>query len=113
VLLQDNGDMQAFYSGLLELHLPPGRRFAMEKYFLLRDHLQRDETDVRLVSALSGSDNGELAFAHRPDYIAAITEPSRLSAAFRDFPDDLTTIRRQGLAYFRYVLTKAGRNSTS
>ena len=53
----------------------------MKKYFLLRDHLQRDETDVRLVSALSGSD-GELAFAHRPDYIAAITEPSRLCAAF-------------------------------
>ena len=112
MLLQDNGDMQAFYSGLLALHLPPGRRFAMEKYFLLCDHLQRDETDVRLVSARSGSD-GELAFAHRPDYIAAITEPSRLSAAFRDFPDDLTTIRRQGLAYFRYVLTKAGRNATS
>lgn len=35
--------------------------------------------------------------------------PARLLAAFADFPDDYATLRRQGLGYFRYRLTEAGR----
>jgi len=34
---------------------------------------------------------------------------SRLEAAFAGFPDDYETLRREGLGYFRYRLTEAGR----
>jgi len=35
--------------------------------------------------------------------------PQRLEAAFTSFPDDHDTLRREGLGYFRYALTDAGR----
>lgn len=35
--------------------------------------------------------------------------PSRLVAAFTAFPDDHDTLRREGLGYYRYALTEAGR----
>jgi len=38
-----------------------------------------------------------------PDY------GERLAAAFEDFPDDLEAIRKDGLGFFRYALTNAGR----
>ncbi len=34
---------------------------------------------------------------------------TRLATAFNDFPDDYATLRREGLGYFRYQLTPAGR----
>ena len=34
--------------------------------------------------------------------------PQRLAAAFAEFPDDETTLRREGLGYFRYRLTDTG-----
>ena len=35
--------------------------------------------------------------------------PTRLAAAFSAFPDDHDTLRREGLGYYRYTLTDAGR----
>ncbi|WP_313347770.1 VOC family protein [Stenotrophomonas sp.] len=35
--------------------------------------------------------------------------PTRLAAAFVQFPDDHDTLRREGLGYYRYALTEAGR----
>jgi len=35
--------------------------------------------------------------------------PTRLAAAFTVFPDDHATLRREGLGYYRYALTDAGR----
>jgi len=35
--------------------------------------------------------------------------PTRLAAAFSAFPDDHDTLRREGLGYYRYALTDAGR----
>ncbi|MCD9027165.1 VOC family protein [Luteimonas sp. BDR2-5] len=35
--------------------------------------------------------------------------PQRLAEAFSGFPDDEATLRREGLGYFRYALTDAGR----
>lgn len=35
--------------------------------------------------------------------------PTRLTAAFTAFPDDHDTLRREGLGYYRYALTEAGR----
>ena len=38
---------------------------------------------------------------------------ARLQAAFASFPDDAATLRREGLGYFRYQLTEAGRASAA
>jgi len=38
---------------------------------------------------------------------------TRLAAAFGDFPDDDDTLRREGLGYYRYTLTDAGRADPS
>ncbi len=38
---------------------------------------------------------------------------SRLAAAFTAFPDDDDTLRREGLGYYRYALTEAGRAEPS
>ena len=35
--------------------------------------------------------------------------PTRLAAVFQAFPDDHDTLRREGLGYYRYTLTDAGR----
>lgn len=37
--------------------------------------------------------------------------PTRLAAAFSAFPDDHDTLRREGLGYYRYALTDAGRDT--
>ncbi len=39
--------------------------------------------------------------------------PTRLAAAFTGFPDDHATLRREGLGYYRYALTDAGRADPS
>ena len=44
---------------------------------------------------------------------AGATYASRLEQAFTEFPDDLETIRKSGLGYFRYSLTQQGRDATA
>ena len=65
--------MQVFYADQFVLPLPPGHRFPMAKYRLLRDRLADELPDVRLMPAMPATD-GELALAHRPAYIAAIAD---------------------------------------
>ncbi|MFD0668431.1 histone deacetylase family protein [Ramlibacter sp. MAHUQ-53] len=65
--------MQVFYATQFVLHLPPGHRFPMAKYQLLRDRLAVEAGDVRLMQAQPASD-GELALAHAPAYIRAISD---------------------------------------
>ncbi len=60
-----SGPMQVFYATQFVLHLPPGHRFPMAKYQLLRDRLAVEAPDVRLGQAEPASD-GELALAHAP-----------------------------------------------
>ncbi|HET6827244.1 MAG TPA: histone deacetylase [Ramlibacter sp.] len=67
--------MQVFYADQFVLPLPPGHRFPMAKYRLLRDRLADELPEVRLMPALPATD-GELALAHRPAYIAAIADGS-------------------------------------
>lgn len=43
-----------------------------------------------------------LAGARGGDRVRSEQYPQRLQAAFRSFPDDLDTLRREGLAYFSY-----------
>jgi len=71
--LRHNPSMQAFYSDRFVLPLPPGHRFPMEKYQLLRDRLNADLPQLRMLQAPEASE-GELALAHEPAYIQAIAE---------------------------------------
>lgn len=65
--------MQVFYATQFVLPLPAGHRFPMGKYQLLRDQLALHEPGVRLMQAPPASD-GELALAHAPAYIRAISD---------------------------------------
>lgn len=67
--------MQAFYSDRFVLPLPPGHRFPMEKYQLLRDRLTANLPQVRMQQAPEVTE-GELALAHDPAYIQAIADGS-------------------------------------
>ncbi|MGH6638236.1 MAG: histone deacetylase family protein [Polaromonas sp.] len=70
--------MQAFYADNFVLPLPPGHRFPMGKYQLLRDRVVNELPQVQMAQAPAASD-GELALAHTPAYIDAIT-PGTLPA---------------------------------
>jgi acetoin utilization deacetylase AcuC-like enzyme len=67
--------MQVFYADQFVLPLPPGHRFPMGKYRLLRDRLQAELPDVRLMRAEPATD-GQLALVHTPGYIQAVGDGS-------------------------------------
>ena len=67
--------MQVFYATQFVLPLPQGHRFPMAKYQLLRDGLAVERPEIRLMQAEPASD-GELALAHSPAYIKAISDGS-------------------------------------
>jgi acetoin utilization deacetylase AcuC-like enzyme len=69
---QHNRGVQAFYATEFVLPLPPGHRFPMRKYQMLRDRLAAELPSIRLALAPAASD-GELALAHSPGYIASIS----------------------------------------
>lgn len=67
--------MRVFYSTQFVLPLPPGHRFPMAKYEMLRDRLAEELPGIRLEQASPATD-GELALVHTPGYIAAIADGS-------------------------------------
>ena len=67
--------MQVFYATQFVLPLPPGHRFPMAKYQLLRDRLAVELPQIKLMQAMPASD-GELALVHNPAYIGAISDGS-------------------------------------
>jgi acetoin utilization deacetylase AcuC-like enzyme len=71
--------VQVFHSDHFVLPLPQGHRFPMGKYRLLREAVQALLPDIALHEAPVASD-GELALAHTPNYVTAVTE-GLLSAA--------------------------------
>lgn len=75
--------MRVFYATQFVLPLPPGHRFPMAKYQLLRDRLAAEVPQVALAQAMPASD-GELALAHSPAYIAAISDGSVDPAVLRE-----------------------------
>ena len=75
--------MQVFYATQFVLSLPPGHRFPMAKYQLLRDRLAAQRPEIRLQQALPATD-GELALAHTPAYITAISDGSIDPQAMRE-----------------------------
>ena len=75
--------MQVFYATQFVLTLPPGHRFPMVKYQLLRDRLARERPEIRLMQAEPATD-GELALAHTPGYIEAVSDGSISPQAMRE-----------------------------
>jgi acetoin utilization deacetylase AcuC-like enzyme len=71
--------MRAFYADHFVLPLPEGHRFPMGKHERLRRRVATECPDISLVEALPASD-GELALAHTPRYVHAVSE-GHLSAA--------------------------------
>jgi len=75
--------MQVFYADQFVLPLPPGHRFPMGKYRLLRDRLAAELPAIRLMPAEPATD-GQLALGHAPAYIQGITDGSVDSAVMRE-----------------------------
>jgi acetoin utilization deacetylase AcuC-like enzyme len=65
--------VRAFYADHFVLPLPEGHRFPMAKYRLLRDRCAVPGSGVRLQEAPVATD-GELALAHLPSYIEAVSQ---------------------------------------
>ena len=63
--------MKAFYSDHFVLPLPPGHRFPMAKYAMLREAIAEQLPAVALLAAPVASD-GQLALVHTPDYIESL-----------------------------------------
>lgn len=75
--------MHVFYATQFVLPLPPGHRFPMEKYRMLRDGLAQQFPDVQLGHAPPATD-GELAFAHTRAYIEGIDQGTLPAVAYRE-----------------------------
>lgn len=75
--------MRAFYSGQFVLPLPEGHRFPMSRYAMLRDRLLEQLPAVRMDVAPRAGDD-ELALAHTPEWIAAVSEGSVSPQAMRE-----------------------------
>ena len=74
--------MQAFYADQFVLPLPPGHRFPMSKYRLLREQLD-GLAGLQMCQAVPASD-GELALVHSPSYLAAVTDGTLSPAQQRE-----------------------------
>ena len=87
--------MQAFYADNFVLPLPPGHRFPMRKYSLLRERVVNELPAVQMVQAPAASD-GELALVHTPSYIEAVTHGTLPAPAQREigFPWSLGMAER-------------------
>ena len=87
--------LQAFYADNFVLQLPFGHRFPMAKYRILRDRVVAELPGVQLCQAPAASD-GELALAHTPSYIHAISHGTLPAPAQREigFPWSLAMAER-------------------
>ena len=75
--------LQAFYADNFVLQLPLGHRFPMAKYQILRDRVIAELPGIQLAQAPAASD-GELALAHAPSYIDAISQGTLPAPAQRE-----------------------------
>lgn len=75
--------MRAYYADHFVLPLPPGHRFPMHKYRLLRDAVLAELPQVRLAQAPPASE-GELALVHTPGYVEAVLQGTLSRAQQRE-----------------------------
>lgn len=90
-----NAGMDAFYADHFVLPLPPGHRFPMQKYAMLRQALSTELPEICLKEAPKVSD-AQLALVHSPAYIHAIQTGEMNPAAIREigFPWSLEMAER-------------------
>lgn len=89
--------MRAYCFDRYRLALPPGHRFPVSKYRLLRERLE-GHAGLALLEAPAASD-GELALAHTPAYVSAVVEGHLQPAQLREIgfpwsPDMVERARR-------------------
>lgn len=75
--------MKAYYSDHFVLPLPPGHRFPMVKYRMIREGAAAAVPGLEFHEAQPASD-GELALAHHPDYIARASAGQLTAAEQRE-----------------------------
>ena len=75
--------MKVFYATPHVQQLPPGHRFPMGKYELLRARLAAEMPQLRAALAQPATD-GELALVHTPTYIDAVEQGTLSEAALRE-----------------------------
>ncbi|QDD64076.1 histone deacetylase [Herbaspirillum seropedicae] len=75
--------MKAYYSDHFVLPLPPGHRFPMVKYRMIREGAARTVPGLEFHEAMPASD-GELALAHHPDYIGRASRGELTAAEQRE-----------------------------
>jgi acetoin utilization deacetylase AcuC-like enzyme len=75
--------MQAFCSERFTIPLPPGHRFPVSKYALLRERVAVACPGIELVEAPAATD-GELALAHSPAYLHDASHGLLSEAAMRE-----------------------------
>ena len=75
--------MKVFYATPHVQPLPPGHRFPMGKYELLRARLAAEMPQLRAALAQPATD-GELALVHTPAYIDAVEQGTLSEAALRE-----------------------------
>jgi acetoin utilization deacetylase AcuC-like enzyme len=75
--------MHVYHADPLVLPLPPGHRFPMSQYRLLREAVEQTLPAIRVVEAPPASD-GELALAHEPAWISAVAEGTMSAAQQRE-----------------------------
>jgi len=75
--------VKAFHSDQFVLPLPADHSFPMSKYGLLREAVENSLPALRLTEAPPASD-GELALAHDPDWVAAVSNGTTSAAQQRE-----------------------------
>jgi acetoin utilization deacetylase AcuC-like enzyme len=90
--------LKAFYSDHFVLPLPPGHRFPMQKYRLIREGVAAKVASVEFGEAPCASD-GVLALAHHPHYIervsrGSLTPPEQKAIGFPWTPQMVERSRR-------------------
>ena len=75
--------MHVYSNARFSMDLPPGHRFPMPKYQLLRDRVEA-ECPALAVTEAPAATEGELALAHTPDYIGAVLQGTLSAAAQRE-----------------------------
>jgi acetoin utilization deacetylase AcuC-like enzyme len=80
---RDNAAMDVFSNARFALDLPPGHRFPMPKYELLRNRVEAECPGLTVTEAPPATE-GELALAHTPAYIDAVLQGTLSAAAQRE-----------------------------
>jgi acetoin utilization deacetylase AcuC-like enzyme len=76
--------MQVFSNDRFTVALPHGHTFPMPKYRLLRERVEAAGLPGLRVQEAEAATEGELALAHTPDYVTAVTEGTLSAAAQRE-----------------------------